>query len=173
MTEIQTNAKARHEVELRTAESIRRLETVIAGTQTEGAAGENILEAVFAKLPVDWQVRDFTVGNKSVEFALRLPNGRILPIDSKWAATTLLEEFVSCDDLDRQLLIKRNIETTVLAKAKEVRKYLDPNLTMDFGIAAVPDAIYDLCCGIHSAIFQQNIILISYSMFLPYLLLVF
>jgi DNA recombination protein RmuC len=59
LTELQTNAKARQELELQIANSIKRLETIIAGTQSKGSAGENILEVVFAKLPVDWQVRNF------------------------------------------------------------------------------------------------------------------
>jgi len=173
LTELQTHAKARQELELRTAESIRRLETVIAGTQSKGAAGENILEVVFAKLPPDWQVRDFRVGAKTVEFGLRLPNNLILPIDSKWPATNLLEEFVTCDDPDKQQKLKAEIEASVLAKAKEVRKYIDPNVTTSFGVAAVPDSIYDLCFGIQIDVFHLNVVLVSYSMFIPYLLLVF
>ncbi|HUW96323.1 MAG TPA: DNA recombination protein RmuC, partial [Anaerolineae bacterium] len=85
--------RAREDLERRTADSVRRLEMVIAGTQTKGAAGENILEAVFANLPPEWQVRNFRVGDKAVEFGLRLPNNLILPIDSKWPATHLLEQF--------------------------------------------------------------------------------
>lgn len=48
LTHLHAQAKARHEIEHRTAESIRRLETVIAGTNSKGAAGENILEVVFS-----------------------------------------------------------------------------------------------------------------------------
>lgn len=173
LTELQTHAKARQEVELRTAESIRRLEAVIAGTQTKGAAGENILEVVFAKLPTDWQVRNFRVGAKTVEFGLRLPNNLILPIDSKWPATNLLEEFATCDDPDKQQKLKAEIEAAVLAKAKEVRKYIDPNVTMSFGVAVVPDSAYDLCFGIQVDVLRLNVVLVSYSMFVPYLLLVF
>ena len=173
LTELQTYAKARQEVEQRTGESIRRLEAVIAGTQTRGAAGENIVEVVFAKLPPDWQVRNFRVGNKFVEFGLRLPNRLILPIDSKWAATGLLEQFANCDDPDERLRLKAEIESAVLAKAREVRKYLDPALTVSFGVAAVPDAAYDLCAGIQADVFQENVVLVGYSMFVPYLLLVF
>ena len=173
LTELQTHTKARQELELRTAESIRRLETVIAGTQTKGSAGENVLEAVFAKLPPDWQVRNFRVGAKTVEFGLRLPNNLILPIDSKWPATGLLEEFVACDDPDKQQKLKAEIEEAVLTKAKEVRKYIDPNVTMNFGVAAVPDSVYDLCFGIQVDVLHMNVVLISYSMFVPYLLLVF
>ena len=173
LTELQTHARARQELELRTAESIRRLEAIIAGTQTKGAAGENILEIVFAKLPADWQVRNFRVGDKAVEFGLRLPNNLVLPIDSKWAATNLLEQFAASDEPNERQRLKNQIEVAVLDRAKEVRKYLDPNLTVNFGVAAVPDAIYELCGSIQADVFQLNVVLVSYSMFVPYLLLVF
>lgn len=170
---IQAHSKARQDLEFRTAESIRRVEGIIAGTQTKGAAGENIIDVVFSQLPTEWQVRDFRVGNKTVEFGLRLPNNLILPIDSKWAATNLLENFMATDSIEEQQKIKAQIEKAVLSKAKEVRKYIDPNLTVDFGIAAVPDAIFDLSTDVQVESLQMNIVLVSYSLFIPYLLLVF
>lgn len=173
LTELHTHVKSKQESERQTAESVRRLETIIAGTQTKGSAGENVLEVVFAKLPIEWQVRDFKVGGKSVEFALRLPNNLIMPIDSKWAATHLLEQFINADDIQEQQKLKKAIEEAVFQKAKEVRKYIDPSVTVNFGIAVIPDAVYDLCIGIQSEIFQLNVVLVSYSMFVPYLLLVF
>ncbi|NIN66567.1 MAG: DNA recombination protein RmuC [Anaerolineae bacterium] len=165
--------RARQDLERQTAESIRRLETVIAGTQTKGVAGENILEAVFANLPPEWQVRNFRVGDRSVEFGLRLPNNLVLPIDSKWPATHLLEQFMDAEEPEEQQKLKSQIEKAVLDKAKEVRKYIDPNVTVNFGIAAVPDAVYDLSTGVQADVFQLNVVLIGYSMFVPYLLLVF
>lgn len=173
LTELHTHVKSKQESERQTAESVRRLETIIAGTQTKGLAGENVLEVVFAKLPIEWQVRDFEIGGKSVEFALRLPNNLIMPIDSKWAATNLLEQFVNADGIQEQQRLKKAIEDAVFQKAKEVRKYIDPSRTVNFGIAVIPDAVYDLCIGIQSEIFQSNVVLVSYSMFIPYLLLVF
>lgn len=173
LTELQTQGKVRRDLEQQTADSIRRLESIIAGTQSKGSAGENIVEVVFAKLPAEWQVRNFRVGDKSVEFGIRLPNNLVLPIDSKWAATNLLEQFSSCDDPHEQQKLKSQIESVVLSKTKEVRKYIHPNLTVNFAIATVPDAIYDLCCGIQADVFQSNVVLVSYSMLVPYLLLVF
>ncbi len=173
LTALQASTKARYDIEQLTVDSIRRLEAVIAGTQSKGSAGENILESIFAKLPIEWQVRNFSVGGKPVEFGLRLPNNLILPIDSKWAATDLLEQFVATSNPDEQQRLKREIEKAVIHKAKEVKKYIDPSVTMTFGVAVVPDAIYDLCSGIQTEVFQLNVVLVSYSMFLPYLLLVF
>lgn len=170
---LHTLVQAKQAVEQETAGVVRRLETIIAGTQSKGAAGENILEHVFAKLPREWQVRNFRVGDKHVEFGLRLPNNLVLPIDSKWTATNLLEQFASCGDLHEQQRLKQEISRVVLNKAREVRKYVDPSLTMTFGVAAVPDAVYDLCAECHSEAFAMNVVIISYSMFVPYLLLVF
>jgi DNA recombination protein RmuC len=170
---LQTLVKAKQEVEQQTAEVVKRLEAIIAGTQTKGAAGENILEHVFSKLPIDWQVRNFRVGDKYVEFGLRLPNNLVLPIDSKWTATNLLEQFASCEDIQEQQRLKNEISKAVLNKAREVKKYVDPNLTMTFGVAAVPDAVYDLCSECYAEAFKMSVVIISYSMFVPYLLLVF
>ncbi len=173
LTELHTHVKTGQETERQVAESVRRLETIIAGTQTKGSAGENVLEVVFSKLPVEWQVRDFKVAGKSVEFALRLPNNLIMPIDSKWAATNLLQQFINSENIQEQQRLKKAIEDAVLLKAREVRKYLDPSITVNFGVAVVPDAVYDLCTGIQAETFQMNVVLVSYSMFVPYLLLVF
>ena len=173
VAQLQTHSHARQGLEEQTAESIKRLEAVIAGTQSKGAAGENILETLLAHLPAEWQVRDFQVGNKSVEFGLRLPNRLVLPIDSKWPATHLIETLLATDDPDERQRVKSRIESAVRDKAKEVRKYIDPNVTVNFGIAAVPDAVYELCTRVQTDVFQWNVVLISYSMVVPYLLMVF
>jgi len=170
LTELKTITQA---ADAAMAESIRRLEMIIAGTQSKGAAGENILEMVFAKLPPSWQMRNFKVDGKPVEFALRLPNELVLPIDSKWPATHLMEQLASSEDLAEQQRLKKEIESAVLAKAREVRKYVDPTVTVNFGVAVVPDSVYDLCYGIQADVFQIGVVLVSYSMFVPYLLLVF
>lgn len=168
---IQSHTAARVQQEQQTAESVRRLENVIAGTKSKGTAGENIMDLVFSQLPPEWQVRDFQIGNKSVEFGLRLPNNLILPIDSKWTATGLLEEFLAAPEPQEQQRIKGDIERAVLQKAREVRKYIDPSITIGFEIAAVPDAVFDLCPKAQVESMRMNVVLLSYSMFVPYLLL--
>jgi DNA recombination protein RmuC len=173
LAKIQISLEERQRIQQRTAESINRLETIIAGTQSKGAAGENIVELVFSKLPADWQVRNFAVRGKTVEFGLRLPNDLILPIDSKWPATNLVEQFVAADAPEEQQRIKAAIESSVLQKAKEISKYIDSNTTLTFALAVVPDAVYDLCLRIQVDILRINVVLVSYSMFLPYLILVF
>ncbi|GAB4330961.1 MAG: hypothetical protein Kow0010_16060 [Dehalococcoidia bacterium] len=173
IAEMQSAARARYELERATAESIRRLEAVIAGASSKGAAGENVVDAVFSRLPAEWQARNFRVGNRIVEFGLRLPNGLVLPIDSKWPATNLLEQFLGCDDPAELVRLRSQIESVVLEKAREVAKYLDPGLTAGFGIAVVPDAVFEVCGAAQVDALDHHVVVVGYGMFVPYLLLVF
>jgi hypothetical protein len=70
---------------------VRRLATVLAGGASTGRAGEHVLREHLSGLPPTMLVHDFRVGGKVVEFGLLLPDGRRLPIDSKWTAVAELE----------------------------------------------------------------------------------
>jgi len=173
LTDLQSAARARYALEQETAQSIRRLEQVMAGTAAKGAAGENLVDLVFSRLPAEWQERDFRIGNRTCEFALRLPNELVLPIDSKWPATGLLEQFLASEDPAERARIKSQIEAAVREKAKEVKKYLHPELTVNFGVAVVPDAVFELCTAAQAECMRESVVVVGYSMFVPYLLLVF
>jgi DNA recombination protein RmuC len=170
---LESAARARHARDDEAMRSLQRLEQVIAGTAAKGAAGENIIDLVFSRLPAEWQLRDFRIGNRVVEFALRLPGGLALPIDSKWPATSAIEALAASTDPAERARLKAQVEATVLDKAREVRKYLDPELTAGFAIAVVPDAVDELCGALKAECLRMNVALVGYSLFLPYLLLVF
>ena len=171
--ELRATAHSREDLERRTAESVRRLELVIAGTQSRGAAGENLLDAMFARLPAEWQVRDFRVGNRVVEFGLRLPNDLVLPIDSKWTGAEIVSRMAMTEDATERAVLKRQIEAAVLDRAREVTKYLAPGVTAGFGLAVVPDAVFELCAPMQVEALRLNVVLVSHSLFVPYLLVVF
>jgi DNA recombination protein RmuC len=114
--------KAREKLDADTSESVRRLEMIIAGTQTKGNAGENILDVVLSRLPPEWQARGFQVNGLTVEFGVRLPNGLVLPIDSKWPATHLITQFIAADNPEERKRLKAEIERAVFLKAKEIKK---------------------------------------------------
>lgn len=172
LTALQTLAKSRQDLEQQTVESIKRLELIIAGTHSKGAAGENIVEQVFAKLPIEWQERNLVVNGKIVEFGLRLPSNLIVPIDSKWPATDLLERAIAAGNREERERLKRELERLVVKKAEEAGKYLVPGVTTSFAVAVVPDSVYDVCSGVLAKAFQSNVVLVSYSMFVPYLFLI-
>ncbi len=170
---LQTQLGERERLARETREAVQRLERVLVGSYTRGAAGERVLASALSQLPAEWQVRNYRVRNGVVEFGLRLPNGLVLPIDSKWPAADLIERLEACDSAEERLRIKAEIEREVRRRASEVSKYVDPNLTVDFALAVVPDPVYELSADARGEIYAQRVVLISYSLFLPYLLLVF
>src|SRR5919197_1933371 len=98
-------------------EVVRRLSTVLAGGASKGRAGENVLRDHLASLPPGMLTSDFRVNGKVVEFGLALPDGRGLPIDSKWPAVRELEELEEAADPARREALTREIERVVAGRA--------------------------------------------------------
>ncbi len=147
--------------------TIGRLEAVLLGGGARGRPGENLLEEALSLLPPGMLVRDFAVGGKRVEFALSLPDGRRLPIDSKWTASRELEMLETEDDPDAARALCRRIEDEVARRSKEVATYLDPALTTPFAVAAVPDAAFAVCRKAHADAFARGVVLVPYATALP------
>ncbi len=163
-------AAVRAESDAQSRELLERLELVIAGSFHRGAAGENLLSEILGILPPGMLERDVRVDGGVVEFAIRLPGGKFVPIDSKWPAAGLLERLTNESDPARRDAMVRELERTVLTKAEEVAKYLDPERTLLIGVAAMPDAVYQLCRSAHAQAFRRGVILVPYSMAVPYVL---
>jgi DNA recombination protein RmuC len=162
---------ARQQVEDEARQSLRRLEAVIAGSSTRGAAGENILEESLRHLPPDMITRNLWVSGKVVEFGLRLPGGKVMPLDSKWTSSAALEELASpeCEAARRGVLVTQ-IEREVERRVREVAQYIDPTTTTPWALASVPDAAYAVCRQAFAEAHRRNVILVGYSMTMPYLL---
>jgi RmuC family len=154
-------------------ETLHRVASVLAGGQRAGRAGENVLRESLAHLPPAMVVTDFRVNGRVVEFGLVLPDGKRLPVDSKWPAEReLLALAEETDPVERDRLI-RVVERTVADRAREVAGYRDPAVTASVGVAAVPDAAYALLRRAHADAYRQGVIVIPYSMALPVLLFLY
>jgi DNA recombination protein RmuC len=162
---------ARQPVEDEARASLRRLESVIAGSSTRGAAGENILEETLRHLPPEMLQRNVWVGGKVVELALRLPGGKLLPIDSKWVSSAALEQLAEPGlDAPRRAQLTAQVEREVERRVREVSQYIDPATTSPFVLAVIPDAAYDVCRGAIVSAHQRHVMVVGYGMALPYLL---
>lgn len=170
VAQIQAADRIREKHEQEAWDAVKRLETVLAGTKSRGIAGENILATILAQLPPELRETNLTINNKPVEFALRLPHGRLLPIDSKWPALSALERLREAEDPGLRRALAEEIQGEVKKKVREVTKYLDPDRTIQLGVLAVPDAVFDLCVDAHVEAFKQGIVIISYTQAIPYLL---
>ncbi|HEX9760163.1 MAG TPA: DNA recombination protein RmuC [Candidatus Acidoferrales bacterium] len=170
ITKVEAEFRARKEVDERNQTAIRKIESVLAGSQSRGAAGEVVLAEAFAQFPPEMADTQFKVSGKPVEFALVLPSRKRLPIDSKWPAGKELEQFGETTDpvLREELMSK--IEKAVLKKVDEVTKYIDPATTASLAIAAIPDAAYFACRTAHISAYRQRVLLMPYSLTVPFLL---
>lgn len=150
--------------------TLHRVAAVLAGGQGTGRAGENVLRDSLAHLPPSMVVTDFRVNGRVVEFGLILPDGKRLPIDSKWSADRELQALAEETDPSEQERLIRAIERAVAERAREVSGYRDPAVTAPVGVAAIPDAAYAVLRRAHADAYRQNVIVIPYSMALPVVL---
>lgn len=163
----------RRERERESWEVVRRLSTVLAGGSSKGRAGENVLREHLAQLPPGMLVTDLRVNGKVVEFGLELPDGRRLPIDSKWPAVAELEALEACEDPGDRELLARAVERQVAARAREVAQYVDPAITAPVAVAAVPDAAYAVLRRAHADAFARGVVIVPYSTAMPVLLFLY
>jgi DNA recombination protein RmuC len=162
---------ARQSIEEEARASLKRLESVIAGSSTRGAAGENILEEALRHLPPEMLQRNVWVGGKVVALALRWPGGRLLPIDSTWVSTGALEQLAEPGlDAARRAQLTAQVEREVEKRVREVCQYIDPATTSPFALAVIPDAAYDVCRGAIVGAHRRHVMVVGYEMALPYLL---
>jgi len=152
------------------SDSLRRLEAVVAGSSTRGAAGENILARALAQLPADLLEVNVAFGSRIVEYALRLPGGRFLPIDSKWTSVGVIERLEAAEDpLEKKRLVEQ-VARDVRGRIREMGKYLDPERTLSLGLLAVPDAVYEVAPEAHGEGYRAGVLVVPYSLALPYVL---
>jgi DNA recombination protein RmuC len=156
-----------HEEEARA--SLQRLEATFLGAASRGRVGENVVWEALAALPPDMVDTNFRVNGKLVEFCLKLPDGRRLPVDSKWAAVAEVEALEGARG-DERVRLARVAEKLVADRAREVAKYLDPSATTPFAVAAVPDVVHAALKRAHIEAHASGVLLVPYSSVLPTLL---
>jgi len=173
LEELRTHEQDRRATDGEQREVVKRLATVLAGGAAKGRAGEFILREHLAELPPGMLVTDFRVNGKVVEFGLLLPDGRRLPIDSKWSAVAELEALESARDAAERDACARAVERAVTARTKEVAQYLDPAVTAPVAVAAVPDAAYRVLKRAHADAYGKGVIIVPYGSALPIVLFLY
>lgn len=162
--------EARRQLEDELRKATQRIEGVLVGSFSRGRSGENVLHDAFKQFPPDMIEYNFKVKGKQVEYALILPNKKRLPIDSKWTSADLLDRLSQEADAEKRKPIEKEIENQLLKKVREVVQYIDEATTTHQVIAAIPDAVFTACRRAHVEAFQQSVILMPYSMTIPYVL---
>ncbi len=173
LEELRTRDQERRGTDEEHRDVVRRLATVLAGGASKGRAGEHMLREHLADLPPGMLMSDFRVNGKVVEFGLLLPDGRRLPIDSKWTAVAELEALEAADTMVERDACARAVERAVVARAKEVAQYLDPAVTAPVAVAAVPDAAYEVLKRAHADAYAKGVVIVPYATALPIVLFMY
>ncbi len=173
LEELRVRDQERRGTEAEQREVVRRLATVLAGGASKGRAGEHVLHEHLSQLPPGMLTSDFRVNGKVVEFGLVLPDGRRLPIDSKWTAPAELEALEAATDPLERDQCARAVEKAVVARTKEVAQYLDPAVTSPVAVAAVPDAVFSVLKRAHADAYRHGVVVVPYSNALPIVLFLY
>jgi len=150
--------------------SVKNIESLFRGSKSKGAAGENILREIFKLFPPELIVFDYRVEGRPVEFGLKLPDGRIVPMDSKVVAVEEMSRLETEQNEDIRARLIKKVELEVAKKIKEVSAYIHPPITWDRALMLIPDALYSILKESFSRAYSQSVILIPYSMAVPYIL---
>ncbi|MDR7548782.1 MAG: DNA recombination protein RmuC [Armatimonadota bacterium] len=168
--EIKTVQAARREHERALHQAVECIEAVMAGRERRGEAGEQIVAAALRQLPASMVEQGFKVNGKAVEFTLVLPGGRRLAIDSKWTAGDLLQRLAETSPGPEADALADEIERCVARRAREVAQYVSPPTTLPWAVVAVPDPAYAVCRKAHLEAYRAGVIVLPYSLTVPYLL---
>jgi hypothetical protein len=153
--------------------ALQRLTAVMLGSATSGAAGERVAQEKLEALPPQWRVTNHTVNGRTVEFAVRLPDGLFLPIDSKVVAQSELDALEREQDPKRREQLERAVQRKALEKAAEVRQYVDER-SAGFAIMAVSEAVYQLCGSVLPEAYQKHrALMVPYGLLVPFVLMVY
>jgi hypothetical protein len=146
----------------------------LSGIRAKGILGEQLVAETLVDLPHDWYDVEVPFPNGSkAEFALRTPDKRWIPIDSQWTATEFLDRLEKATEQSDQGSLRINIHDEVRKHATAAERFLDPGSTLGFCIVAVPNSVFEFCVDIQAELVGRNIVLISHSLLVPYILLLF
>lgn len=168
--EFRAEYEAKNSLQEQMQNTVRKIENVLIGGHSRGKSGENILHEAFKQFPPGMVDYNFKVKGKNVEYALVLINKKRLPIDSKWPGFELLDRLDKEEQAFRKKEIEQEVEKLLIKKAREVSEYIDPATTVSQAIAAIPDAVFIICRRAHIEAFRDNVLLMPYSMTIPFVL---
>ena len=150
---------------------LSKLNRYLSGGTLAGTFGEWSLNAIIKDI---FQPNQFLTNHeviagtgKRVEFAIKLPDGLLMPIDAKFPSG-LFDNYLAAVDSKDQQLIKRSkdeIKRHVVTDAKDIKdKYIQSGITVELGVMYIPSEalmqLIDSTDNIREHIFRDSRILI-------------
>jgi len=148
-------------------EGVGKLVSTLLG-RGGGQLGERWMEGHLGWLPEGWVRQRVRMGSGEVEFALVLPGGLLVPLDSKLVAPELVSAWEAADAETRRE-VERRLVRSVRERAQEIaQRYLVDPSCAGFGVAAVPDPVYALCRSALRDLVSDRVLLVPYTLLAPF-----
>ena len=150
---------------------LNKLYRYLSGGTLAGKFGEWSLEAIIKDI---FHSNQFIANaevipgsGKRVEFAIKLPEGLLLPIDAKFPSGLFDNYLLAVDAKDQQLVKKSkdDIKRHVLSDAKDINlKYMQSGITIELGVMYIPSEslmqLIDSMANLREEIFRDHRVLI-------------
>jgi len=150
---------------------LNKLNRYLSGGTLAGKFGEWSLEAIIKDI---FHSNQFIANaevipgsGKRVEFAIKLPEGLLLPIDAKFPSGLFDNYLIAVDSKDQQLVKKSkdDIKRHVLNDARDINaKYMQSGITIELGVMYIPSEslmqLIDSIANLREEIFRDHRVLI-------------
>lgn len=150
---------------------LNKLNRYLSGGTLAGKFGEWSLEAIIKDI---FHSNQFIANaevipgsGKRVEFAIKLPEGLLLPIDAKFPSGLFDNYLMAVDSKDQQLVKKSkdDIKRHVLNDARDINaKYMQSGITIELGVMFIPSEslmqLIDSIANLREEIFRDHRVLI-------------
>ena len=150
---------------------LNKLNRYLSGGTLAGKLGEWSLEAIIKDI---FHSNQFIANaevipgsGKRVEFAIKLPEGLLLPIDAKFPSGLFDNYLMAVDSKDQQLVKKSkdDIKRHVLNDARDINaKYMQSGITIELGVMYIPSEslmqLIDSIANLREEIFRDHRVLI-------------
>ena len=150
---------------------LNKLNRYLSGGTLAGKFGEWSLEAIIKDIfhPNQFIANAEVIAGsgKRVEFAIKLPEGLLLPIDAKFPSGLFDNYLLAVDSKDQQLVKKSkdDIKRHVQNDAKDINfKYMQSGVTIELGVMYIPSEslmqLIDSISNLREEVFRDNRVLI-------------
>ena len=150
---------------------LNKLNRYLSGGTLAGKFGEWSLEAIIKDI---FHTNQFIANaeviagsGKRVEFAIKLPEGLLLPIDAKFPSGLFDNYLLAVDSKDQQLVKKSkdDIKRHVQNDAKDINfKYMQSGVTIELGVMYIPSEslmqLIDSISNLREEVFRDHRVLI-------------
>ena len=150
---------------------LNKLNRYLSGGTLAGKFGEWSLEAIIKDIfhPNQFIANAEVIAGsgKRVEFAIKLPEGLLLPIDAKFPSGLFDNYLLAADSKDQQLVKKSkdDIKRHVQNDAKDINfKYMQSGVTIELGVMYIPSEslmqLIDSISNLREEVFRDHRVLI-------------